>query len=133
MTGMKASLLPLIATAILGTAVSAHHAHPDFALDRNARVEGTVVSVQFQNPHVLIRVRTADSMTYMAEWQGAYFLESHPELVGSHMPVRSDTLRAGDRVVIVGAPSRDTALRGLVNLREVRRLNDGWVWQAERR
>jgi len=32
-----------------------------------------------------------------------------------------------------GAPSRDEALRGLANLKEVRRLSDGWVWQAVNR
>ena len=120
----------LFALMLAGTALQAHHAHPDFALDRSARVEGTVISVQFQNPHVLIRLRTADQNVYMAEWQGAQFLQSHPELVSERMPVRSNTLKIGDRVAIVGSPSRDTALRGLVNLKEVRRLDDGWVWQA---
>jgi len=123
--------LSLVVALIFGAGMSAHHAHPDFALDRSARVEGTVVSVQFQNPHVLIRLRTADSSIYMAEWQGAQFLQSHPELVSERMPVRSTTLKIGDRVAIVGAPSRDSALRGLVNLKEVRRLNDGWVWKTE--
>jgi hypothetical protein len=132
---MKAIHLSSVAVVVMlaGSATLAHHAHTDFALDRSARVEGTVVGVQFQNPHVLIRLRTADSTVYMAEWQGAQFLQSHPELVSERMPVRSNTLRIGDRVAIVGAPSRDVALRGLVNLKEVRRLNDGWVWQAESR
>jgi hypothetical protein len=128
---MKATVVSLLsALMIAGAAPQAHHAHPDFALDRSARVEGTVVSVQFQNPHVLIRLRAADSSIYMAEWQGAQFLLSHPELVSERMPVRSTTLKVGDRIAIVGAPSRDTTLRGLVNLKEVRRLDDGWVWQT---
>jgi hypothetical protein len=129
---MRATVLALVAAlTVVGPAIQAHHAHTDFALDRTARVEGTVVRIQFQNPHVLIRVRTADSNLYTAEWLGADFLGSHPELVNGRMPVRSDTLKFGDRVVIVGAPSRDVALRALVNLKEVRRLTDGWVWQAE--
>jgi hypothetical protein len=130
---MRVRILAFIAALTVGTTATAHHSHPDFALDRNARVEGTVVGVQFQNPHVLIRLRTPDSTVYMAEWDGAHFLQSHPELVGDRMPVRSDTLKVGDRLVIIGAPSRDIALRGLVNLKEVRRPNDGWVWQAEGR
>jgi len=128
---MKATVVSFLsALALAGTALQAHHSHPDFALDRSARIEGTVVSVQFQNPHVLIRLRTADSSIYMAEWQGAQFLQSHPELVTERMPVRSNTLKIGDRLAIIGAPSRDAALRGLVNLKVVRRLNDGWVWQT---
>jgi hypothetical protein len=129
-TTVGSLVIALLAGMLDTTVLRAHHAHPDFALDRSARVEGTVVSVQFQNPHVLIRLRTADSTVYMAEWQGAQFLQSHPELVSERMPVRSTTLKIGDRVAIVGAPSRDIALRGLVNLKEVRRLDDGWVWQA---
>ena len=131
---MRAIVLAFVAAlTFVGTVIQAHHAHTDFALDRTARVEGTVVRVQFQNPHVLIRVRTADSTLYTAEWLGADFLGSHPELVNAGMPVRSDTLKFGDRIAITGAPPRDEALRSLVNLKEVRRLSDGWVWQAENR
>jgi hypothetical protein len=123
-----------IVTALLvsGSGAFAHHSHLDFALDRNATVTGTVESVRFQNPHVLILVRTSGSTFYTAEWQGAGWLQSHPELVSpTAAPVTSDTLKPGDRIIVVGAPPRDSALRSIVNLKEVRRPRDGWRWSCQ--
>ena len=124
--------LAILCTAVLASAsVTAHHAHTDFALDRDITVSGTIESVHFQNPHVLLVVRTADSTFFTAEWQGAGWLQSHPELVNSGAaPLTSTTLRAGDRVVIIGSPSRDNTLRTVVNLKEVRRPSDGWFWNC---
>ena len=44
------------------------------------------------------------------------------------MPVTSETLKPGDRIVVTGAPPRDRALRSLVNLKEIKRPRDGWQW-----
>ena len=119
------------ATVLASASVVAHHAHTDFALDRSVTVSGTIESVHFQNPHVLLVVRTANSTFYTAEWQGAGWLQSHQELVSSGAtPLTSTTLRTGDRVVIVGSPSRDNMLRTVVNLKEIRRPSDGWLWSC---
>lgn len=127
---MKGTLLAICAALVLlGGAVAAHHSHVDFFLDRDATLEGTIAAIRFQNPHVLITVRTPSSALYTAEWRGANWLQSHPELVSpSNQPVDSRTLRPGDRIVIVGAPPRDATLRMFVNLKEVRRPADGWTW-----
>jgi hypothetical protein len=125
----RVALAFLIAAVLAGTAVEAHHSHADFALDRNVTVSGTIESVHFQNPHVLLIVRTTGSTFYTAEWQSAGWLQAHPELVGpGAAPVSSTTLKPGDRVVIVGSPAREDTLRTVVNLKEVRRPSDGWVW-----
>jgi hypothetical protein len=125
--------LALLCATLLASAavVEAHHAHTDFELQREVTVTGTIESIQFRNPHVLLVVRTTGSTLYTAEWQGAGWLQAHPELVSAGAaPVTSTTLKAGDRVVIVGSPSRDDALRAVVNLREVRRPSDGWLWRC---
>jgi hypothetical protein len=130
---MKAATRTLAAIAgiLLGSSVLAHHAHPDF-LDRDATVQGTIDAIQFQNPHVLLRVRTADEGVYTVVWQGANWLAKHPELVRPKQePVDAMTLKYGDRIVIIGAPPRDASLRMLVNLKEVRRPHDGWTWKAQ--
>jgi hypothetical protein len=47
-------------------------------------------------------------------------------------PVTSDTLKPGDQIVLVGAPPRDAALRSIVNVKEIRRPRDGWLWSCRR-
>jgi len=127
----RIALALLCATALASAAAEAHHAHTDFELTREVTVTGTIEGIQFRNPHVLLVVRTTGSTFYTAEWQGAGWLQAHPELVTpGAAPVTSTTLKAGDRIVIVGSPSRDDALRTVVNLREVRRPSDGWVWSC---
>ena len=123
----------LVAFSLASAAVDAHHSHADFALDRNVTLTGTIEGVQFQNPHVLIMVRTDSAGLYTAEWQAAGWLQSHQELVSpGSAPLTNRTLQAGDRIVIVGSPPRDSVLRSLVNLKEVRRPRDGWVWSCRR-
>jgi hypothetical protein len=126
----RIALAILFATALATAAAEAHHSHADFALDRDATVVGTIEGIRFQNPHVLIVVRTDESTTYTAEWQGAQWLQSHPELVAAGgTPLTSSTLKLGDRVVLVGSPARDTTLRTLI-IKEVRRPSDGWQWSC---
>jgi hypothetical protein len=129
----RITLAILFGAVLAGAAVDAHHSHADFALDRDVTLTGTIQGIQFQNPHVLIVVRTEGSTLYTAEWQSAGWLQSHPELVTpAAAPVTSATLKAGDRIVIVGSPPRDGALRSVVNLKEVRRPRDGWQWTCRR-
>jgi hypothetical protein len=106
--------------AMLATAVYAHHSYPDFLLDQTATVEGTIESIQFENPHVLLKIRTADSIVYTAEWEAARSLKT--------TAVTSSTLRVGDHIVVIGCPPRDPALHELVALKQLRRPMDGWVW-----
>jgi hypothetical protein len=111
---------------LLGTGVYAHHAHPDFAADRQATIEGTIESIAFQNPHVLIRLRTPDSTVYLIEWLGAGALRQ--PLGRGTTPVTSTTLAVGDHIVVTGNPSRDKSLHALASLKQVYRPRDGWKW-----
>ena len=127
------SLASAAVLVLLGTGVSAHHSHPDFLLDHDATLEGVIESVEFQNPHMVITLRTSDSTLYRAEWQGARWLNYNQVLVTPiHGPVQSDTLKVGDFIVIVGCPPRDPARHELVNLKAVRRPHDGWLWTCRR-
>jgi DUF917 family protein len=80
----------------LATAVYAHHSYPDFLLDQTATVEGTIESIQFENPHVLLKIRTADPIVYTAEWEAVRSLKT--------TAVTSSTLRVGDHIVVIGCP-----------------------------
>jgi hypothetical protein len=132
---MKRTVLTIFGAFVLfGPAVFAHHSHPDFLLDQDATVEGIIESIQFQSPHVLFTIRAADSTLYTAEWQAARYLKGHPELVTppENGPVNSDTLKVGDPIIVVGCPPRDPTRHELVNLKEVRRLVDEWLWTCRR-
>ena len=130
----RTRLAVLAALALAGTVVAGHHVNTDFYLDREATIAGVVEGIRFQNPHVLIVVRTADAGRFTAEWHGAGWLQSHPELVSpmTSGPVTAETLKFGDHIVLVGAPARDAALRSLVNVKEIRRPRDGWLWSCRR-
>jgi uncharacterized protein DUF6152 len=121
---MMRSFPAVIAILVLaGISARAHHSHPDFLLDQTVTVEGTLQELRYANPHVVLRIRTAEGVVYSAEWQAASWLQYHAH-------VMLTTLRVGDQLVISGAPSRDPASRQLVRLKQVRRPRDGWTYQV---
>lgn len=103
-------ILTLLMTAgFVGITAWPADAHHSFAATyrqgETVTIEGEVVQVLLRNPHSFVEVQVkqpnGSRVRYIAEWQGADRLDS--EGVTMH------TLRPGDRVVIAGAPSRDTA------------------------
>ena len=106
-----------------GSSALAHHSHPDFLLDQQVSIEGDIVELKYANPHVLLKIRTADGVVYTAEWQAASWLLYHAK-------VTLTTLRVLDHVIVSGAPSRDPESHELVRLKEVRRPIDGWTYQV---
>jgi uncharacterized protein DUF6152 len=108
---------------LAGISVRAHHAHTDFFLDQTVTVAGTLQELRYANPHVVLKIRTAEGVVYTAEWQAASWLQYHAH-------VMLTTLRVGDQLVVSGAPSRDPASRELVRLKQVRRPRDGWTYQV---
>ena len=121
---MKRTLPVTIAILVLaGGSARAHHSHPDFLLDQRVSVEGDIEQLRYANPHMLLRIRTAEGVLYTAEWQAASWLEYHAH-------VTLTTFRVGDHVVVSGAPSRDPSVHELVELKEVRRPRDGWSYSV---
>ncbi len=108
---------------LAGIPARAHHTHPDFLLGQTVTVEGTLEELRYANPHVLLKIRTAEGVVYLAEWQAASWLQFHAH-------VTLTTLRVGDQLVVSGAPSRDPASRELVRLKEVVRRRDGWTYRV---
>ena len=130
---MKAqSLATTLAVLLVVPAVYAHHSYDaEFFLDQDTTIDGTVASIAFKNPHVVIRLRTSDSTVFTVEWQGAGWLEHKPQLVlPIAEPVLKDTLHVGDYLIVVGAPPRDPARHELVALKDVKRPTDGWEWSC---
>jgi|KBSMisStandDraft_5_1062788.scaffolds.fasta_scaffold681732_1 hypothetical protein len=119
-----------VALCLLGAAlatsvtVSAHHGYAGFfdPKDRTVAVEGDLVDLVYGNPHVVMKIRAADSTVYTVTWQAARWVERQARVTKS-------TFHLGDHLMIVGAPSRDPKSREVTRVREVRRMADGWAWR----
>jgi hypothetical protein len=118
-------MLPAVILTIVltGSSARAHHSYPNFLLDQKVSVEGEIEEVRYANPHVVLKIRTAEGVVYTAEWQAASWLDYHAH-------VTLTTFRVGDHVIVSGAPSRDPASHELVRLKEVRRPRDGWTYEV---
>jgi hypothetical protein len=57
---------------------------------------------------------------YTIEWSGVNGLYRRG--------IASGVLKVGDRVVAKGNPRRDVADSGIVFLRDIERVSDGWGW-----
>jgi uncharacterized protein DUF6152 len=117
--------LPILVAISLLAAVpaQAHHAHSAFLLDQRVTVEGQLEELRYANPHVLLRIRTANGVLYDAEWQAASWLQLHAHVLLT-------TLRVRDHIIVTGSPSREAESHALVRLTEVRRPRDGWTYQV---
>jgi hypothetical protein len=120
---MRTTVLTLVSVLILAgpALVSAHHSYADFDQDRSVSVEGTIASILFANPHVVMMVKKDDSTVYTMTWASATQL--------TRQGVGRDELKTGDRVIVSGSPSRKGP--ELSKIRDVRRMSDGWRWRNQ--
>ncbi len=124
---MRNILIPVIALAVLAghSSVAAHHSYAGFfdPKERTTVVEGTLESIIYANPHVVLRIRAADSTLYTVTWQARTWVERQAGVTKS-------TFQVGDHLIVVGAPARDATMREISQVREVRRPSDHWTWRS---
>src|SRR6186713_3585817 len=97
----------LVATAALAAGANRASAHHSFAAtyleDQSVTIEGELVQFLFRNPHsfvhVMVKEKDGSMVRYAVEWGGA------GQLGGQG--VTRETLKAGDHVIITGAPGRN--------------------------
>ena len=121
---MKNTLFALVAVLAAGSAY-AHHSYGAYYENETISIEGTVESIRFANPHVLMTLRADDGKVYNIEWQNLIQLR--------HGKVGPDTLKAGDHIVLSGSPPRDPSSHTITLIREIRRPSDGWLWRRTTR
>lgn len=117
----------LLMAGLTGTAVlpvQAHHSFPaTYDGDKTIAVKGTVLQFMFRNPHSLLHVLSADEsgkqVTWVVEWAASGSLGSQG--------IQGNTLKPGDKVVVIGNPARDEQSRRL-NMHSIERPSDGWKW-----
>lgn len=122
---MKRTLLVvLFGVAAAGTPASAHHSFAaSYFEDQSVSLEGELVQFELRSPHSWVYVMAPDENGEMrkfgAEWANAARLKQGG--------MTEDTLKAGDRVIITGAPGRRPEERRL-HLKKIVRPSDGWTW-----
>ena len=116
-------VLAILAAATLPA--RAHHSFPaTYLVDQTLQIEGTVVQFMFRNPHSFVHVMTIDkktgaTTTWAVEWGAGGALATDK--------IMQNTLRPGDKVIVIGNPARDPAAHRL-RMRSIERPSDGWKW-----
>jgi len=87
-------------------AIDAHHSGSEY--DRTiVEIEGELLEVAWQNPHVHFFVRAADSSGKAQTWD----IEANSLSILRRTDATPENLRVGDKIKVAGAPSRRTPNR----------------------
>jgi hypothetical protein len=118
------AVLIFINACASGLNLYAHHSFAStYKEDERIEIEGSIVTFLFRNPHSYVHVMAPDDQgkvqRWAVEWAGAGQLGTQG--------LRRDTLKVGDRVVILGSPGRNAA-EHRIRMRTLRRLSDGFQW-----
>ena len=114
----------LAGACVLPKPVFAHHSFSATYLEtQSVTIEGEIVQFVFRNPHSFVHVNVKEKdgtvTTYNVEWGGTGQL--------NNTGVSRDSLRAGDVVVITGAPGRNPADHR-IRMVMLKRPKDGFTW-----
>ncbi len=121
---MKSFVLTVMVLVASGVGIQAHHSFAGtYDLKRQVKVEGTLIRVQFRNPHSFVTVKAPDETGTMQDWSVEW--SGLPQLAGDG--VSSKTIMVGDPVVITGNPSR-TAGEHRLRMVMFQRTSDGFTW-----
>jgi hypothetical protein len=121
----KLLVLTFAGVSILGVRASAHHSFAATYLEgEKMTVDAEVVQFLYRNPHSFLQLASKDAktgapITWAVEWGGGGQLGSQG--------VQRETLRPGDKVVVVGEPGRDPEAHRMRML-SIKRPSDGWSW-----
>ena len=116
--------LAAIAAVLGGTTVSTHHSFgATYEVSKQTKVEGQIVSFVYRNPHSFVHVEAPDAQGAMQRWAVEWSGTSQLANAG----VQRDTLKVGDKVVIVARPSRVPNEYRLLMV-NLTRPSDGFTW-----
>lgn len=122
-------MLVSAAMLVLRIPLVAHHSgSAAYFEDKSQTVEGQLVQFIYRNPHSFVHIDVPDASgtlsRFVVEWVAGQAL--------SGMGVTRETLKAGDTVVVTGAPGRNAAEHKLL-MRSILRPRDGWTWTGAAR
>ena len=113
---------------LLDTGGSAHHSFAGtYHEEATLTIEGELVQFMYRNPHSFVHVLAVDDngeeQRWAIEWGGIAQL--------NRQGVDRFTLKPGETVRIIGAPSRSVDSDHRLLLRGIERNSDGWTWGGE--
>jgi hypothetical protein len=124
---MKTRFLVVVAMAAVLLGSLTAYAHHSFAgtydLKKQIKLEGTLIRIQWRNPHSFVHVKAPDQTGAMHEWSVEW--SGLPQLAGTG--VSANTISVGDPVVIMGNPTR-TAGEHRLRMVTFLRTSDGFSW-----
>lgn len=125
MKGKALSLAALLAASLAAVPALSHHSFAAvYDAGKQVTVEGKIVQFLYRNPHSVLHVLAPDAKgvekRWAVEWQGATQLGA--------AGISSQTIRAGDPVIVTGHPGRIDAENRILML-EIKRTTDGFGWQ----
>jgi hypothetical protein len=107
-----------------GASAAAHHSFTAFwFMDKMESIEGTVVALKIVNPHPTMTVEVTDATGRKEIWTITARATATAMVKGGWTP---ETLTAGTRVRVEGAPPRREGTKGLA-AGPITRLTDGKV------
>ena len=127
----RAVVVVLVCAAMLaiGPQLVAHHSgSAAYFEDKSQTIEGRLAQFIYRNPHSFVHLDVPDGSgtptRWVVEWNSGQAL--------SGMGVTRETLKAGDMVVVTGAPGRNADEHRLL-MRSIVRPKDGWKWGGSTR
>ena len=104
---MKDRLAVFLTVAMLMVAgrAFAHHGAANYDMKQSVTVKGTVTEFQFKNPHTLIYIDVKGESGEIQKWQGELTSPNNLARAGWN----KNTLKVGDEVTLIGAPSKSGA------------------------
>jgi len=117
--------VPLACGLLLGafTAEAHHSISGMYDTRRNVRVEGVVTRFEFINPHAFLTLEVTETGGATQRWRVE--LDDRGEL--SDIGMTAQTLRSGDRVIVLGSPAHREANR--LYLGRLDRPADGYSFE----
>ena len=114
----------VVASALLGVATQAHHSISAVYDDtQRVTIEGVVTQFQFVNPHPLVVMDVKDSAGNAQQWR--LEMDTHREL--ADIGFTNDTLKPGERLVIIGSRARRQPQS--LYIRRLERPSDGFAYE----
>ncbi len=98
---MRTLVLGLVVLASAGA--HAHHSRAHFVIDQTITLEGTITEVSWSSPHIYVSVDVVDNEGVRKTWT----LEGHSIPGSIRAGWQRDSVKVGDRAVVVAHPNRD--------------------------
>jgi Family of unknown function (DUF6152) len=99
-------ILMLVVASMSCLAAYAHHSFAgSYVEDQTVKLEGTVSSFNIRNPHSFIEIEVIDKDGKTTRWGGEWGGVTQLSQGG----INRFTLKIGEKIIIDGAPARDTS------------------------